>query len=566
MWMKQLDRAAREVEMAIKLDPNFADAYAAQGQIKTYAGKPAEGIGPLRKAMRLDPHYRDVFLHFLGLAHYMCGQYDEAVETLLRRLVRQPDTDITRVLLASCYGHLGDIDKAREQWAAVLEINPSYSLERRRSVLPFKDPADFEKIVNGLREAGLPEESPQQNEPLPLPDKPSIAVLPFENMSGDPEQEYFADGMAEDIITALSRIRQFFVIARNTTFTYKGQAVDVQAVARELGVRYVLEGSVRKSGNRVRITAQLIDGKTGSHIWAERFDRDLEDIFALQDEITQSVVGAILPEITIAELERAKAKPPDRLDAWDFYLRGKAQINLYSRDNIFEAVSLLQRAIELDPEFALAHATLGLAYRRLVTFDYVEDHHEVQRQARQAAERAVALDKDDAEIQVALGWIYFSAGEIEEAVSVLEKAVELNPSHASAHSMLGGVLGTAGRAEEGIAHHQTAIRLSPRDPSLAIMLGRYANTLIVARRYEEAAEMAKSAIRLSNGRIALAFGNAISALGHLGRIEEAQALIERLKELHPNFGFDTFRQAVHYTNPDDQEHHLDGFRKAGLPE
>ncbi len=385
-------------------------------------------------------------------------------------------------------------------------------------------------------------------------------------MSGDPEQEYFADGITEDLITTLSRVRWLFVIAGNTTFTYKGRVVVVKQVAQELGVRYVLEGSVRKAGNRVRITAQLIDGASGNHLWAEKYDRELEDIFALQDEITQSVVGAAQPEVVVAELERAKAKPPERLDAWDLYLRGKGQYNLYSRDGLSEAISLLENAIGLDPDFAPAHAALALVCQRQVIMQYAEDRQQAQRQAREAAERSVALDKDDAESHVALGWVLWSLGEIEESVSVLKKAVELNPSHAAAHSRLGITLGNAGRAEEGITHHQIAIRLSPRDPELAVMLGRFANTCIVARKYEEAADLAKGALRLSNGGIRLSFGHVISALGHLGRIEEAKTRINQMESLYPNVGVNSIRESLHFTNPDDMEHYLEGLRKAGFPE
>jgi adenylate cyclase len=262
---------------------------------------------------------------------------------------------------------------------------------------------------------------------LPLPDKPSIAVLPFENLSGDPEQAYFADGITEDIITALSRIRWLFVIARNTTFTYRDRAVDIQAVARELGVRYILEDSVRKAGNRIRVTAQLIDGANDQQLWAERYDRDLQDIFDLQDEITETVVGAIEPEVAQAELHRTKAKRPENLDAWDLCLRARAQVNTFTQEAMEEAVNLSRQAIEKDPNLARAHSTLGLAYQRQLLLNYADDPKAVKISFEQTVQRAVALDREDAESHTVLGMAIFRMGNADEALSVLRTAIDLNP-------------------------------------------------------------------------------------------------------------------------------------------
>ena len=320
--------------------------------------------------------------------------------------------------------------------------------------------------------------------PLPLPDKPSIAMLPFDNLSDDPEQAYFADGVTEDIITALSRIRRFFVIARNTAFTYQNQGVDVQAVARELGVRYILEGSVRKAGNRIRVTAQLIDGANGQQLWAERYDRDLQDIFDLQDEITETVVGAIEPEVAQAELDRTKAKRPENLDAWDLCLRARVQVYLFTQEAVEEAVSLCRRAIERDSNLARAHSTLALAYQRQLLLNYAKDREAVRQSVRRTAQRAVSLDREDAEGHTVLGLALWNAGEADEAMSVLNTAVALNPSHAFAQSTVGLALGTSSDPERAMEFHDTAIRLSPRDPQLAIFLSRHANSCINMGKYE----------------------------------------------------------------------------------
>ena len=563
MWMKQLDSAAREVERAIKLDPNFADAFAAVGQIHTYAGRPADGIEPLRMAMRLDPHYRDVFLHFLGQARFMCGQFDESVELLQRRLVRKPDTDITRVLLSASYGHLGLIEQAREQWSEVLKVNPSYSLEHRRSVLPFKDPADFEKIANGLRKAGLLEDQEaNQVTPLSLPDKPSIAVLPFENMSGDPEQEYFADGISEDIITALGRVRQFFVVARNTTFTYKGQSVDVQAVARELGVRYVLEGSVRKAGNRVRITAQLIDGATGNHLWAERYDRELDDIFELQDELSMTLAAAIGPALSNAELQRAQLKKPDSLNAWDLYQRGLWNLNRRNSDDIIEAARLFDQAMEMDPNFGPAFAGYAWAYRS----DVIHGSGKLDAQkAKAAALRAVSLDREDPYARFALGNIHTTEHNFEAALEEFQAALALNPSFADAYQRLAFILVSLGRPQEALDQLNTCIRLSPQDVVIGICYTGYCLAHLSMHHYTEAIEWGRKALRQPMVPwVPYAF--LIVALAHSGDVEEARAVVEELRSIRPDLSISHVRDRIVFVDEKMTEHLLDGLRKAGLPE
>src|SRR6266481_4366474 len=300
--------------------------------------------------------------------------------------------------------------------------------------------------------------------PLALPDKPSIAVLPFQNMSGDPEQEYFADGMVEDIITELSRIRWLFVIARNSTFTYKGQAVDVKRVARELGVRYVLEGSVRKGGNRVRITAQLIDAATGSHIWAERYDRDLNDIFAVQDEITASVAGVIEPALAEAEQQRVLRKPPERLDAWEAYQRGLWHFNKYGPEENQTAQVFFRQAIALDPNFAPGHYGNALALQWEIWHFSTRPFSEVQGTAREEAQVAVSLDDKDAMAHAVLAHMMMWGGEWEAAIAEARTAVALNPNSAFVIGMLGCVLGFGGYREEALERLQQAMRASPHDP------------------------------------------------------------------------------------------------------
>jgi len=399
---------------------------------------------------------------------------------------------------------------------------------------------------------------------LMLPNKPSIAVLPFDNMSGDAEQEYFVDGVVEDIITALARIPWIFVIARNSTFTYKGQAVDIQNVAKDLGVRYVVEGSVRRAANRVRITAQLIDSQTGSHLWAERYDREIEDIFALQDEITETIVGALEPEITHAEIERTKTKRPENLDAWDLCLRGRAQVNLYTKESVAEAVSLTGRAIELDPSLAPAYATLGLAFQRQLLLNYVENREAVRDSLIRTAARGVALDRQNVDCQSVLGLALWNKGDAEEALSVLHAAVEIGPSHAFAHSTLGLALGTSGQPEEGLNHHEIAIRLSPRDSQMALFLSRYANTCINAREYEKAFQLSQQALRISGGDLWLIFVEAATALVHLGRLEEANAMVDRMLVVRPDASVLAARNAFRFSDKEQENHYFDALSKTKL--
>ena len=309
--------------------------------------------------------------------------------------------------------------------------------------------------------APAPAAEPRAPEHWAASGKPSIAVLPFDNLSADPAQEYFSDGITGDIITSLSRIRHLLVTARNTTFAYKGQAMDVQAVASELGVRYVLEGNVRRAGDRVRISVDLIDGETGIQLWAERYDRDLEDIFAVQDEITQTVVGALQPELTRSEIERARRKPPDSRDAWDLYQRGLWHEYRFNKEDNAAAIALFSRAIELDPDFARAHADLSECYTYDVFYRYTErDPNDSFAPAR----RAVEIDSQDATAHRALGWAHLLHADHVDALAELKRAIELNPSEAQSHNIFGFVKTYSGSAEEGLESHRTALRLSPNDP------------------------------------------------------------------------------------------------------
>jgi adenylate cyclase len=395
-----------------------------------------------------------------------------------------------------------------------------------------------------------------------LPDKPSVAVLPFTNMSADPDQEYFADGIAEDIITALSRFPSLFVIARNSSFTYKGRAVDVKQVGRELGVRYVLEGSLRKAGNRIRVTAQLIEATTGMHVWADRYDRDLADIFAVQDEITTAVTVAIAPAIADAELQRAMRKPPGSLDAWGAYQRGLWHLGQFNADHTTLAERFFEQAIELDPSFAGGYSGLAAAQLQSANTFMQRDLAEALRSAETLARKAVSLDGADADALACLGRVRLTQGDYEGARSAIEQAIALNPNLAIAHGTLGGTLVFSGHPKDGLAALEHGLRLDPRHPRAGVILNQVVIGLYLSRDYEGAVEAARRVLR-SYPDHPLVYRWLAAALGQLGRTEEARQALERAVSLSPA-SFDFYvRRRVPWHREEDHLHMLDGLRKAG---
>jgi adenylate cyclase len=370
---------------------------------------------------------------------------------------------------------------------------------------------------------------------LPLPDKPSIAVLPFENMSGDPEQEYFADGMVEEIITALSRFKWLFVIARNSSFTFKGKAVDIKDVGRRLGVRYVLEGFVRKASGKVRIAGQLIDAVTGAHLWADRFERDLTDVFALQDEVTIAVVSAIQPKLLQTEIALATRRRPENLTAYDFYLRAMQQYYVTTREGVAEATRLAHRALELDPRFGLVAALAGQCHAYSVLWAYAVDPQFDRKEAVRLVRLALSLDDSDPEIlALACATSAFMVGDSESEIEMADRAVALNPNSYLAWTNRGWVYRVAGVPEEAIRSFERAIRMSPVDPMLYQTLSGIGYASIELGRFDEAIVAGKKAQR-QNPSYSVAYRCLASAFAHLGRDAEAREAAARLLELDPAF-------------------------------
>jgi TolB-like protein len=401
-----------------------------------------------------------------------------------------------------------------------------------------------------------------------LLDRPPIAVLPFQNMSGDPGQDYFADGMVEDLITALSRMRGLFVIARNSSFIYKGRAVDLKQVGHELGVRYVFEGSVRKAGNRVRITGQLLNAATGAHLWADRFDGALEDIFDLQDQITSKVVGAVAPSLEKAEIERAKRKPTESLDAYDYCLRGLAAFHHSTREGIDEALQLFRRAIEIDSEFALPHGMAAWCYVHRKANGWRTDREQEIAETARLARLAADLGKDDAiALSLAAHALAYVVpdSDIDAATGFADRAIALSPNLATVRLCSGWIRIWRGEPEMAIEHVNHAIRLSPRDPTMFRMQSMLAMAHFVARRYDEASSWAQRALYEQPAYLA-ALPVAATSNALAGRIDVARKVMVELRRLAPWARISNLEEAVPFRCRDDWTRYAEGMRIAGLPE
>jgi TolB-like protein len=422
----------------------------------------------------------------------------------------------------------------------------------------------FVGAVNGPcdAQAASSGEAEQPHSGLALPDRPAIAVLPFDNMSGDREQEYFSDGISEDIITALSKLRWFFVIARNSSFTYKGRAVHMRQVATELGVRYVVEGSVRRSGDRVRITAQLNDTATGSHIWAEHYDRKLVDVFAVQDEITDAIVTAIEPQIYAAENFRSRRKPPNSVDAWDLVMRALSHHWRVTRPDSLTAQALLERAIAIDPNYGQALALFATNHMFGVHLGWT-DLATAAPAAEQAALAAIAADSEDAWAHTALGSVYFSTRRLDHSLAEFELALQLNPNFSLAQGYYALALCYSGRWTDAYAATQRAIRQSPRDPSSAIYYGVAAYAQFVGRNYQDAIALAREATR-QRGDLTGAYRVLTVAAGMTGQIELARSALHELRRTQPNISLAWIATQLPWKYDADREHYLEGFRRAGL--
>jgi adenylate cyclase len=523
---RQYEKAIAEGERAVSISPNGANYNVFLAAIYNFSGRPEEAIELTKKAMRSSPIYPAWFLYYLGLSYRLTGQYDQAIEALKSSMKRNPEDIRPYTELVIVYSQLDQSEETQALVAEILKKRPSFSLKKYAKSRLYKDPAELKRELAALRKAGLPE-TPS----LPLPDKPSIAVLPFVNMSGDPEQEYFSDGITESIITGLSKTPRLFVIARNSTFTYKGKPTKVQKVGRELGVRYVLEGSVQKSADRIRITAQLVDAKSGNHVWAEQYDRDLKEIFALQDEITMKIIAAMQLKLTEGETARLHAKGTDNLEAYLKWLQANYYFNRWNPDDNVRARKLAEEVIDLDPEYPAAYRLLALTHVHDVLYGSSKDRNESIRQSIKLAQKALSMDDSDPLSHWALGRIYSILRQYEKAIVELNRALNLNPNLVEANSWLGVVLNWAGRSEEALPLIKKARRLSPTRIRFSTALGQ---TYLMLGRYEEAIGAFKEGIQIKPNNF---FNHHLCAISYLAlnREEEARAESSEAFRINPNY-------------------------------
>jgi adenylate cyclase len=551
------DKAIIELERALALDPNSSAIHIWMSMALRFAGRFEEAVTFAEQSIRLNPIIPPgAHLRLLANAYRDAGRYEEAITAYKKALNRTPNDIMAHLMLAAAFSMAGRIEEARAEAEQVLKINPKFSLEYFAKRLTYKNKADKDRVLNALRNAGLPE-----TPPLPLPDKPSIAVLPFVNMSGEPEQEYFSDGITEEIITALSKIQEMFVIARTSSFKYKGKEVDVRTVGRELGVRYVLEGTVRKSRDQLRITAQLIDAKTGNHLWAERYERELKDIFAIQDEITMKIITELQVKLTSGEQARLAAKGTDNFEAYLKVLQAAQHFVRMNKEDNAIALKMAEEAIALDPKYPRPYAVLGWAR-------YMEIYYRTSKSPKQSVARAIELaqkslemDPDYAGARSLLCHIYTSRRQYEKAIAEGERAVAIEPSFASGYVFLARSLHWAGRNNESIPLIKKAIRLNPYPPSYYYyILGQ---CYIVAGKFEEAVAETNKAVQIEPNslwaRVTLA-----SSYGSLGREEEARAASAEVLRIDPNFSVDHFAKRLPYKRQPDKDRFIGGLRKAGL--
>jgi TolB-like protein/Flp pilus assembly protein TadD len=556
VMQRQHDKAIAAAERAYALEPNSSVVLGRYAWVLYYSGRWEEAVQLWEEGMRLSPIPSNAALRFYGAALRELERYDEAI-AVFKRAIEQDSKDFFAYLMLSVtYTLAGREEEARETAEEVLRINPKFSVEHLEKTTPFKNPSHTARLTNAMRKAGLPDKPP-----LPLPDKPSIAVLPFVNMSGDPEQEYFSDGITESIITALSKVEKLFVIARNSTFTYKGKPVKVQQVARDLGVQYVLEGSVQKYADRIRITAQLIDAPKGHHLWAERYDRDLKDLFDLQDEITMKIITALEVKLTEGEQALVAGSGTDNLDAYLKILQARDLKRHQTIESNHKARRLVEEAIELDPDYAQAYRWLSGTHLVDVWLGSTKSPQESLRTAVELAKKALSLDDSLGGAHGLLGNLYVMTRQYEKGIREAERAVELEPNGADAHMFLGMALRFAGRAEEAIPILKKAIRLDPHAPGfyLNVLAGAYRET----GKYEEAIVWCEKAVQ-QNAKNVLFRVTLCSVYSLTGRMDEARAQAKEIMRLNPNFSVERFARTDPQKNEVVKKRYIDALRRAGL--
>jgi TolB-like protein len=493
----------------------------------------------------VEPQVFDLLVHLLANRDRVISR-DDLIASIWRGRNVSDSTVTSRINAArKAIGDSGDIQK-------LIRTIPRKGF---RFVGEVCAPADNAKLAAPSRD-----QRHESKLALPLPDRPAIAVLPFNNMTGDPQQDYFSDGISEDIITALSKLRWFFVIARNSSFTYKGKSVHLKQIGEELGVGYVLEGSVRKDGDRVRITAQLSDVLTGRHVWADRYDRNLADVFAVQDEITEAIVAAIEPQLYAAENFHAQRKPPDSMDAWDLVMRALSHWWRVTRQDSLVAQALLEKAISIDPNYGQAHGVLAASHIWTAHMGW-KDMATVAPIAERAAQAAILADSSDPWAHYAFGFSYLFARRFDDSLAEFEAALRLNPSFSLAQGHYGLAWACCGRMQEAELATARALRLSPLGSSFSGILGLFTHYL--TGNYKESMRLSQEAVRQRADYVG-AYRVLMAAAAMAGEIEVAKAALQELRRLQPNISLQWIAENIPIKRDIEREHYLEGFRRAGL--
>ncbi len=555
-YLRKYKESIMEAQKCVALDPNGAHGYLYLCMVLRFAGRFEEAVQAIEKAIRLNPFPPNTYFRMVCGTYFFVGRHEEAIAAGKKAVTLSPNDYIAHMLLTTAYSLAGRQEEARIAAAEVLRLNPKFSVVYWGKIVPFKNQADKELVINAMRKAGLPEKPP-----LPLPDKPSIAVLPFVNMSEDPKQEYFSDGITEEIITALSKTPKLFVIARNSTFTYKNKPTKVQQVGRELGVKYVLEGSVRKAGDKVRVTAQLVDARTGHHLWAERYDRHLKDIFAIQDEITKKIITALQVELTEGEQVVIYARGTGNLEAYLKFLEAIEYGRRQNPDDNRKAKSILEESIALDPNYAGAYRLLGALHMMDVWLGSTNSPKDSLRKAVELSRRAIALDESLGMAHALLGHIYILMKDYERGIEEGQRAVEIEPNDADTHAYLGMGLTFADRPEEAIKAFKRAIRLNPKAPSW--YLHQLAEAYRNMGRYDEAIEWGKKAVD-RNPKNLPAHLVLAACYSLAGREKEAQVEAAEVLRINPNYSLERLGKTDPQKNQAVKKRYIDALRKVGL--
>ena len=558
--------AIAEAERALVLNPNYPYAYVLLGYATICRGDPERGMTLIEKAIRADPRRsRFAYFEYLAIGNFLLGDYAAALESAETAAQRVGYLPYLRTLLAIFHASLGQLEKAQAQVKALLEIAPDATIETIRRP-PLEEEADLEKFTDGLRRAGFPEDEavPSPDGPLPLPDKPSIAVLPFENISGEAEQERFADGIMEEIITTLSKVSKLFVIARNSTLVYKGRAVDIREVGREQGVQYVLEGSVRSGGERLRVTAQLIEAETGRHVWAQRYDREFGDVLALQDDVTKEIVSALQVELTAGEQARLAAQGTKNAEAWQLTFEGRDLVHEHHKDSVQKGKRLLEQAVGLDETYALAWDALSEAYwKEARNAGWSASPERSFERAVEASDRALALDPENADALAMRSVIMVTQRDFDGALALAEKALRLAHSNANAIALAAITIYACGQAEEAIRQTELAMRHCPRYPPWYLLM--LARCRWMLGDDDQALAAARAAIaadpELSLNYVVLAMVHA-----EAGRDSEARKAVDALLRIDPTFSASTHMRGLPLRDPELEARARSALLKAGIPD